>query len=525
MQIATPTADHASKLSGSSLSRTSDFVLRHKWLWLLLAAALLALVGWLVRRAVEHSIKLLIADKLQTILEADVAALDTWLDAHKNVANSWAYDPILQNHLDAVMEHLRHTDTGAESLLAAEATHALHEYLQPYMAPLGYDGYVIITIDELIVASDRRELIGKVGVTSFDGFFSIASEGRATVSRPFPSVALLSNASGGEAAGTPTMFAAAPVTDDNGEVFAVVALRIRPELEFASLLRAARAGNTGETYAFDAHGLLLSESRFEAQLKQIGLIPDRPDSHAMLNVEVRDPHVNMAQGKRPAITRGRQPLTKMATAAIGGAAGVDVDGYNDYRGVPVVGAWTWLTEYGFGVATEIDREEAYESVNVLRAAFWTLFGLLVASALVLLVAMLAMSRLRRLAARESRKAKRLGQYQLDEKIGEGGMGEVYRAHHAMLVRPTAVKLLKADQCNPVALARFEREVQLSSQLAHPQHDPDLRLRTHRRWRVFLRDGTSRRSQLGRLDRVRRAASSGSRCADFVAGVRFLGRSP
>ena len=57
---------------------------------------------------------------------------------------------------------------------------------------------------------------------------------------------------------------------------------------------------------------------------------------------------------------------------------------------------------------------------------------------------------------EVREARRLGQYVLEHKIGEGGMGEVYRARHGMMRRPTALKLV-----------RFEREVQLTARLTHP----------------------------------------------------------
>ena len=68
---------------------------------------------------------------------------------------------------------------------------------------------------------------------------------------------------------------------------------------------------------------------------------------------------------------------------------------------------------------------------------------------------------------EVREARHLGQYRLEERIGSGGSGEVWRATHAMLARPAAVKLIRPELVDEASLGRFEREVRLASRLSHP----------------------------------------------------------
>ena len=169
------------------------------------------------------------------------------------------------------------------------------------------------------------------------------------------------------------------------------------------------------------------------------------------------------QVNSPATPPNTWPLTWSAAEVVAGRSGVNVDGYRNYLGDTVVGAWQWLPKWGIGLVSEIDRGEAYATLRVVRRAFAMLAGALLLGAFAMAVSSRQIYGLQKDVAR----AQRLGQYTLEDKIGEGGMGAVYRARHSFLRRPTAIKLIRSQVASADTLARFEREVQLTSALTNP----------------------------------------------------------
>jgi serine/threonine-protein kinase len=98
------------------------------------------------------------------------------------------------------------------------------------------------------------------------------------------------------------------------------------------------------------------------------------------------------------------------------------------------------------------------SVTAVGTLVWASFSVIVASVCSAVITGLH---------RRAQKASRMGQYTLEDKLGEGGMGTVYLARHALLRRPTAIKVLSTKRVGLAALERFEREVQVTAKLSHP----------------------------------------------------------
>lgn len=434
---------------------------QRSWFAPVIIAGVVGAVGWWAQSTVEGAVKRQVGDQLSTLLNAEVAALTLWSDIEKSEAQRFALDPVILGTIVDLLRVAADPDGGPSAVLASRELAAFREVMDASSIRSTVRGYGVVDLSGRIVAAKNDAAIGRRVGTSVAEWFDRIVAGETAIFGPveYP----VAEGERDSLVLRPAIFVAAPVRNSRNDVIAALVMRYSPADEFSRLLQLAQFGASGESYAFNSSGVMITESRFTDQLQEVGLVEDGPDASSILAIEIRNPGGNLLLGHQPDLPRAALPYTRMAAAAIAGIDGVDVEGYLDYRGVPVVGAWRWLPDYGFGVAMEVDVQEAYETLYVVRQGFWALVALLMLGA----VGIFFYNFLFQDMSNRMRKAERLGQYTLEEKIGEGGMGSVYKAKHAMLRRPTAIKLIKEGQVKPETLVRFEREVQLTSQLANP----------------------------------------------------------
>jgi len=326
----------------------------------------LAAIGWFGFTSVEKEIKDNLSQNLRVILSANEKSLRFWIKDMIRYTEVLASQPEMRKNIISLIRIAKNEDVTAETLIKTQELIWLREYLGKVTNRYEFTGFVIFDPTGYQVGALLDEPVGKRQLIERSDFFYRSLQGDTVVSQPFPGEVDLPDNEGIMRPDQPTMFVSTPVRDDSGNIMGVLAFRIPPGLEFTHMLSMSRFGKTGESYAFNNAGLLLTESRFFDELKQKGLISRESEITSILNIQLRDPNNNAT-------------LTRMVASAVKGESGVDVDGYHDYRGVQVVGAWAWLPDLKIGIATEIDAEEAFGTLRTISYGFLAIFGLLTAA--------------------------------------------------------------------------------------------------------------------------------------------------
>lgn len=295
-------------------------------------------------------------------------AVRSWVKVQRASTSAWANMLEIRRFAQALLTH----DGSAKTLREMTVQAEVRRWLALAVSSNEYDGFFIIGPNNINLSASEKQYIGELStLLKQPGLLKNVWSGSSLVTLPQHSDQLLLGVGGNLKMEQAEMFAASPIRDELGEVIAILAFRIDPSLGFSAIFKRGWDGVTGEVYAFDNRGRLISESRFDQQLREAGLI--NYNQKAMLNITLR------SYGTGLRVDREKAPLTLMVRQAISGQTGMNLEGYcNYYDAKDVVGVWLWDEQLGFGFAAEMEKGELFQSIYSNRVAitFATFFSII-----------------------------------------------------------------------------------------------------------------------------------------------------
>ena len=321
---------------------------------IVLVLSMVSLAAYLVIGKVEQQTRHNIQISLSGISEALNTSIDIWLDGKTSHIDSLSRDPAL---LPMVIDLLK-VEPSKQAIKFSTVLIDLRVFFASQQALHGDRGFFIISPERINVGSMRDSNLGELNVIQqqrpelLDRVFL----GETVLITPIDSD-ISSDHQSQQQSRDATMFIAAPIINQTGEVIAAMTLRYDPTHEFSQIFTSGRVGQSGESYAFDEEGYFLTTSRFEPALRAQGVLDDH--ANAILNLQMVTPEPPVVgNGTKPRLFTDDDNYTKAFLGALRDTKGSSGVGYLDYRGVPVLGSWVWREGEQFGFVTEIDEQEA-----------------------------------------------------------------------------------------------------------------------------------------------------------------------
>ncbi len=245
-------------------------------------------VTWIVLDYSKRKILDDVRSSLQTVLLTTNESLDIWVLNQKDFLDQYSRNA----ELPPLVQNMLAVSPNKKEILASQALTDIRRFFKKNQTQFG-KGFFIINHHFISIASMRDANVGSrnlIAVAMPDAMKRVFASEVVFIPHITSDVPL----NGKSSSLPPTMFIAAPVRDEHGTIIAAMTQRLSPEKDFSRIIQLGRMGKSGETYAFDLKGRLLSESRFDDHLRQVGLI--QQEEKGILNIEIRDPGNDLVQG-------------------------------------------------------------------------------------------------------------------------------------------------------------------------------------------------------------------------------------
>src|ERR1019366_8511515 len=172
-----PTGSRLTSLGSSALARSRSFLRAQDWIWPLIAAVILVFVGVFVRLQMEGAMKTQIAGNLKTILNANTESLRAWAATEKSRVEAISEDVRVAELVAGIVQRAGQLGVSTAALLGSPQLAQLRTLLQPELEHYGFNGYVVLDPDFVVIATGREELIGMKSVPGYEEHLRRCLEG------------------------------------------------------------------------------------------------------------------------------------------------------------------------------------------------------------------------------------------------------------------------------------------------------------------------------------------------------------